>query len=87
MPHTPQLPPPNKPKQRGLSDELARQVAHELTEKDVIRAHARDELGIDIDDLANPLQASVAGAAAFVVGAAIPLLAGACGRLGWVGGG
>ena len=32
------------------------QVAVELTNKDVIRAHARDELGIDIDELANPLQ-------------------------------
>jgi VIT1/CCC1 family predicted Fe2+/Mn2+ transporter len=63
--------------QRGLSAPLARQVAVELTEKDVIRAHARDELGIDIDDLANPLQASLAGAVSFVFGAAIPLLAGA----------
>lgn len=41
---------------RGLSPQLARQVAEELTEKDVIRAHARDELNIDIDELANPLQ-------------------------------
>lgn len=64
-------------KQRGLSDILARQVAKELTEKDVIRAHARDELGIDIDDLANPIQASVAGFLSFVLGAAVPLLAGA----------
>jgi hypothetical protein len=32
------------------------QVARQLTEKDVIRAHARDELGIDIDQLANPMQ-------------------------------
>lgn len=42
--------------QRGLSHQLARQVAEELTAKDVVRAHARDELGIDIDELANPLQ-------------------------------
>jgi hypothetical protein len=42
--------------QRGLSQQLARQVAEELTAKDVVRAHARDELGIDIDELANPLQ-------------------------------
>lgn len=47
------------PPQRGLSDILARQVAHELTEKDVIRAHARDELGIDLDELANPLQVRI----------------------------
>ena len=60
---------------RGLSKELALQVAVAFTEKDVIRAHARDELGIDIDDLANPLQASLASAFAFCVGAGIPLLA------------
>jgi VIT1/CCC1 family predicted Fe2+/Mn2+ transporter len=42
--------------QRGLSEQLARQVAEELTAKDVVRAHARDELGIDIDELANPFQ-------------------------------
>ena len=41
---------------RGLSPILARQVAEELTEKDVIKAHARDELGIDVDEMANPLQ-------------------------------
>jgi VIT1/CCC1 family predicted Fe2+/Mn2+ transporter len=39
--------------------------------------HARDELGIDIDELANPLQASLASAVAFAAGAAVPLLAGA----------
>ena len=49
----------------------------ELSAKDVIRAHARDELGIDLDDMANPLQAAVASAFAFCVGAALPLLAGA----------
>jgi vacuolar iron transporter family protein len=63
--------------QRGLSEPLARQVAAELTANDVIRAHARDELGIDLDELANPLQASVTSALAFSVGAAVPLLAGA----------
>jgi len=42
--------------QRGLSPGLARQVAEELTAKDVVRAHARDELGIDLDELANPIQ-------------------------------
>lgn len=42
--------------QRGLSPHLAQQVAEELTAKDVVRAHARDELGIDIDELANPFQ-------------------------------
>jgi VIT1/CCC1 family predicted Fe2+/Mn2+ transporter len=43
---------------------------------DAVRAHARDELGIDIDDLANPVQAAGASALAFSIGAALPLLAG-----------
>jgi len=50
-------------------------VAKELTERDVIRAHARDELGIDLDDMSNPLQAAFASSASFTVGAAVPLLA------------
>jgi vacuolar iron transporter family protein len=62
---------------RGLSEPLAKEVARELTAVDVIRAHARDELGIDLDDMANPLQASAASALAFSVGAGVPLLAGA----------
>lgn len=62
---------------RGLPYSLARQVAEVLTEKDVIRAHARDELGIDIDELANPLQAAVVSAICFTVGAAVPLLSSA----------
>ena len=60
---------------RGLSKDLALQVAIAYTEKDVIRAHARDELGIDVDDLSNPLQASLASAVAFCFGAGVPLLA------------
>jgi VIT1/CCC1 family predicted Fe2+/Mn2+ transporter len=59
---------------RGVPAELARQVAVALTEKDVIRAHARDELGIDMDDLANPWQAAAVSAATFTGGAAVPLL-------------
>jgi len=46
---------------RGLSPDLARQVAEELTEKDAVRAHARDELGIDIDEMSDPLQVSCFG--------------------------
>jgi VIT1/CCC1 family predicted Fe2+/Mn2+ transporter len=53
------------------------QVAEELTVKDVIRAHARDELGIDIDDMSNPLQAALASSISFLVGAGMPLLAAA----------
>lgn len=60
---------------RGLPKELARDVAVHLTKNNVLEAHARDELGIDPDDLANPVQASLASAIAFSIGAAIPLLA------------
>lgn len=59
---------------RGLERELARQVAVQLSEKDVIRAHARDELGIDLDELANPWKAAFSSAIAFVFGAGVPLL-------------
>jgi VIT1/CCC1 family predicted Fe2+/Mn2+ transporter len=52
------------------------QVAEELTAKDVILAHARDELGIDLDELSSPLKAAVASGLAFLVGAGLPLLAG-----------
>ena len=60
---------------RGLSDALAAQVARELSLGDRLRIHARDELGIDIDNLARPFQAAWASAASFAVGATIPLLA------------
>ena len=62
---------------RGLSPPLARAVAEELTARDAVRAHARDELGIDVDALSNPLQAAAASALSFTIGAAIPLLAAA----------
>ncbi|KAL2613769.1 hypothetical protein R1flu_025461 [Riccia fluitans] len=62
---------------RGLSYYLAKQVAEELTKVDVLKAHARDELGIDIDDLSNPMQAALASASAFSLGGGVPLLAGA----------
>eukprot|EP00892_Ulva_mutabilis_P012684 jgi/Ulvmu1/9789/UM056_0029.1 len=60
---------------RGLPEELAREVAEKLTEKDAIRAHARDELGIDIDDHPDPWQAAGASMASFVAGSGIPTLA------------
>jgi len=60
--------------ERGVPLDLARQVAVALTERDVIRAHARDELGIDVDELANPLQAASVSAVGFSFGAALPLL-------------
>lgn len=60
---------------RGLSPVLARQVAEELTAKDALAAHARDELGIVAHLAANPLQAAVTSAITFAVGALIPLAA------------
>ncbi|MEW5302625.1 MAG: hypothetical protein WDW38_008034 [Sanguina aurantia] len=62
--------------QRGLSLGLAKQVAAEFTEKDVIRAHARDELGIDLDQMSNPIQAALVSMVACTLGSAAPLLAG-----------
>lgn len=60
--------------QRGLSPALARQVAEELMAHDALGAHARDELGITDTAAARPLQAALASAATFSVGAAAPLL-------------
>ncbi len=60
--------------QRGLTPELARQVAEQLTANDALSAHARDELGIHELTRARPIQAALASAAAFAVGAAPPLL-------------
>ncbi|AKC88321.1 nodulin 21 [Pseudoxanthomonas suwonensis] len=58
---------------RGLSPELARQVAEQLTVHDALGAHARDELGITEALRARPLQAALASAAAFTAGAALPI--------------
>lgn len=60
---------------RGLTSDLARQVAEQLTAKDALAAHARDELGLSETLRARPLQAALASAAAFTVGAAVPLAA------------
>ncbi|MGX1547448.1 VIT1/CCC1 transporter family protein [Streptomyces adustus] len=60
---------------RGLSREVAREAAEQLTERDALKAHARVELGIDPDALADPWHAAWASFAAFTVGALLPLLA------------
>jgi VIT1/CCC1 family predicted Fe2+/Mn2+ transporter len=57
---------------RGVSPELANQVAAELMKHDALGAHARDELGIHEMTRARPIQAAVASAAAFTVGALPP---------------
>ncbi len=59
---------------RGLEPELARTVARQLTTKDALGAHARDELGLTEELAARPLQAALASAATFAVGAAVPIL-------------
>jgi VIT1/CCC1 family predicted Fe2+/Mn2+ transporter len=59
---------------RGLDEELARRVAEQLTERDALRAHLRDELGHSEEFAARPLQAALASAATFAVGAALPLV-------------
>ena len=58
---------------KGLSDKTAKLVARELTEHDPFMAHVEAELGINPEELTNPWHAAYASAAAFVVGAAIPL--------------
>ncbi|MEO7068875.1 MAG: VIT family protein [Nostocoides sp.] len=60
---------------RGLSPDLARQVAEQLTAHDALAAHAEVELGIDPDDLANPWHAAFASMGSFTVGASLPVVA------------
>jgi VIT1/CCC1 family predicted Fe2+/Mn2+ transporter len=59
--------------QRGLDPSLARQVAEQLMAHDALAAHARDELGLSEAHGARPIQAALASAATFAVGAAMPL--------------
>lgn len=60
--------------EKGLTPELAAQVATQLTEHDALRAHAEAELGIDPDELTSPWAAAGASFLSFTVGALIPLL-------------
>lgn len=59
---------------RGLTKETALIVARELTEKDALAAHVRDELGINEMNQANPIQAAFASGASFTIGGLLPLL-------------
>ena len=61
---------------RGVSPPLAKQVADELMAHDALGAHARDELGITDLQRARPVQAALASASTFAVGAALPLVVG-----------
>ena len=73
---------------RGLTPALAQQVAEQLTAHDALGAHARDELGISSTVSARPVQAALASAASFAVGAALPLIVTAlvpgAGLIAWV---
>jgi VIT1/CCC1 family predicted Fe2+/Mn2+ transporter len=59
---------------RGLTPELANQVAVQLMSHDALGSHARDELGITEHLSARPIQAAMASASSFAIGAATPLL-------------
>jgi vacuolar iron transporter family protein len=59
---------------RGLTPELAAQVADQLTAHDALGSHLRDELGMSEATRARPLQAALASAVAFAVGAGLPVL-------------
>lgn len=72
--------------ERGLSADLAGQVAHQLMAADALAAHARDELGISDLSRPRPVQAALASAAAFACGALPPVLAAALSPAGWAGG-
>lgn len=60
--------------ERGLSADLAVKVAAELSAGDAFLHHARDELGLDPEDLSRPLQAAVTSAASFALGSAVPFV-------------
>ena len=60
--------------QRGVKPELARQVAEQLMAQDALGTHAREELGISELTAARPIQAAMASAGTFAIGAALPLL-------------
>jgi VIT1/CCC1 family predicted Fe2+/Mn2+ transporter len=59
---------------RGLTAELAKEVAEQLMAHDALEAHARDEIGITERAKARPVQAAFSSAATFTVGAALPLI-------------
>lgn len=59
---------------RGLDEDLAEEVARQLMDRDALAAHARDELGLSDITAARPVQAALASAGSFTVGAGMPLL-------------
>jgi vacuolar iron transporter family protein len=69
--------------QRGLDPALAKQVAEQLSARDRLGAHLRDELGIDATDLSSPLQAAWISAASFALFALVPVVALLLAPLAW----
>jgi VIT1/CCC1 family predicted Fe2+/Mn2+ transporter len=69
--------------QRGLTPALAAQVAEQLMAKDALAAHARDELGLSEVTTARPLQAALASAGTFAVGALLPVVVAALAPPAW----
>ena len=63
--------------EKGLSHDLAEEVATQLTEKDALRIHLVEELGITEETIARPMQAAWSSMASFALGALLPLLAAA----------
>jgi vacuolar iron transporter family protein len=61
-------------RQRGLDPELAQQVAVQLMQRDPVSAHMRDELGLTDQTAARPIQAALASAASFCLGAIVPVV-------------
>ncbi|MDZ7803128.1 VIT family protein [Thiohalophilus sp.] len=70
--------------ERGLTPELAHQVADQLMAKDALATHARDELGLSATTSARPLLAAMTSAGTFTVGAAVPLAVAALAPAGWL---
>jgi VIT1/CCC1 family predicted Fe2+/Mn2+ transporter len=69
---------------RGLAPALARQVAEQLMARDALAAHARDELGLSAATAARPLQAALASAVSFAIGAALPVVVSAVAPTAWL---
>ena len=61
-------------KQRGLDNDLAMQVAVQITKRNALEAHAKDELGINKMTQPKPLQAALASGASFITGGLLPVL-------------
>lgn len=60
--------------ERGVEPKLAREIALQMTRRDALGAHARDELGLSEIMIARPIQAAIASAVSFTIGGAAPLL-------------